>query len=139
MAFTTFRNNAYKQLLYEIQFGAAPKPGNYWVALLTGTAFNETTTMAQLVAAELTTANGYTRKAFAPASPALVSGKYYGTAQPSWTVTAAETYQAVAVIANGLVTPGNTQGVIHYIAVSDTPLTLVANLAQQIDLIGGNT
>lgn len=139
MAFTLIKNNAYRQLLYEIQHGSAAKPGNYFALLLNSTAFTEATTMAELVAAELTTTNGYVRKAFTPAAPAFVSGKYYGTAQPSWTVTAAEIVNAVAVIANGNIAVGNTNGTIVYIAVSDSPITLVANLAQQFDLISGVT
>ncbi|MGL4638225.1 MAG: hypothetical protein ACRCVX_00605 [Shewanella sp.] len=139
MAFTLIKSNAYRQLLYEIQHGAAAKPGNYFALLLNSAAFSEMTTMAELVAAELSATNGYTRKAFLPLNPAFASGRYYGTAQPSWTVTAAETVNAVAVIAHGLVTPGNTQGTIYYIGVSDAPVTLVANLAQQFDLIGGIT
>jgi hypothetical protein len=137
MAFTTIKNNTYKQLLYEIQHGAAPKPGNYFALLLNSTAFTEATTMAELVAAELATTNGYARKPFTPATPALVSGRYYGIAKPSWTMTAAATVNAIAVIANGLVTRGDTTGTIVYIAVSDNPITLVANLAQEFDLISG--
>lgn len=139
MAFTTIIHNSFKQFVYELLHAATPKPTVFHAMLLNSTAFNAASTMAQLVAAELGTAGGYTRKVFTPASPALISGQYYGTQEIGWTLTQADTVQAIALIANGQVTPGNTTGLVIWIAISDQPITLVTNLEQTFNLRSGGT
>jgi hypothetical protein len=139
MAVLTFQyHDLWKQYLYQLQYGTAIKPTGFHAMLLgTGVATNSMT-LANLVALELTAADGYTRKTFTPdPTGGLVLGQWVGDAPLSWTVTAAKTWQHLLVIANGASTVGNTTGVPVFIGTLDIPENLIANIPRRLTLIVG--
>lgn len=110
MAYTSFHHNDFVKLVYEVMFAGvtAPAASKYYLCLLSGSSFSRTSTMVDLIGAELPNANGSVRKqitytAGAGAYNNTTQRYELGLKQALWTASADFTFRTVLLLANAAI------------------------------------
>jgi hypothetical protein len=128
---------AYQEYLFNLEWRTQSRLAGRFFLLCNGGALGPTSTMAEIIAQELN-GSGYARQPCSPGAGGASSGRWVGTAEPEWTLTAATVWSDLVLIIGGTNARGNTQGTPCLLAKLDTPETIVANSPRKIEVSLGN-